>query len=67
VHVIGGANLIRQALAAGLVGELTIIAAPVTWAPENACSTDSANLPDSEHLGVRQPPFAPFAGYRVKK
>jgi dihydrofolate reductase len=30
VHVMGGADLIRQALAAGLVDELTIIIAPVT-------------------------------------
>jgi dihydrofolate reductase len=30
VHVMGGADLIRQALAAGLAGELTIIIAPVT-------------------------------------
>jgi dihydrofolate reductase len=30
VHVMGGADVIRQALAAGLVDELTIIIAPLT-------------------------------------
>ena len=47
VHVMGGADLIRQALAAGLVNELTIIIAPVTLGPASACSRGSANPSNS--------------------
>jgi dihydrofolate reductase len=38
VHVMGGADVIRQALDAGLVDELTIIVAPVVPAAASGCS-----------------------------
>jgi dihydrofolate reductase len=41
VHVMGGADVIRQALAAGLVEELTTIIAPVVLGGASACSRTS--------------------------
>lgn len=66
VHVMGGADIIRQALAAGLVDELTVIIAPVVLgAGKRLFEGVSASL-DLEHLGVRQSRFATFIDYRVK-
>jgi dihydrofolate reductase len=67
VHVMGGADLIRQALAAGLAGELTIITAPVTLGAGKRLSGGSGESLEPGHLGVRQSPFATFTGYRVKR
>ncbi len=67
VHVMGGADLIRQALAAGLAGELTIIIAPVTLGTGKRLSGGFGESLELGHLGVRQSPFATFTGYRVKK
>jgi hypothetical protein len=67
VHLMGGADLIRQALAAGLVDELTIIIAPVTLGAGKRLSDGFGESLELEHLGVRQSPFATFIGYRVKK
>ena len=66
VHVMGGADLIRQALAAGLVDELTIIIAPVTLGAGKRLFEGFSESLELEHLGVRQSPFATFIGYRVK-
>ncbi len=63
----GGADLIRQALAAGLVDELTIIIAPVTLGAGKRLFDGFGESLDSEHLGARQSRFATFIGYRVKK
>ena len=43
VHVMGGAEIIRQALAAGIIDELTIIMAPVVMGAESDSSTGSRN------------------------
>ena len=61
----GGADVIRQALEAGLVDELTIIVAPVILgAGKNLFEGFTRSL-DLEHIGVRQSPFATFIDYRV--
>ena len=66
VHIMGGADVIRQALEAGLVDELTIIIAPVILGGgKRLFETFSTSL-DMEHLGVRQSRYATFVDYRVK-
>ena len=65
VHVMGGADVIRQALAAGLVDELTIIMAPVVLGGGKRLFEGFDQSVDLEHLGVRQSPFATFIDYRV--
>ena len=67
VHVMGGADLLRQALAAGLVDELTIIIAPVVLGGGKRLFDGFGESVELEHLGVRQSPFATFIDYRVKK
>jgi dihydrofolate reductase len=66
VHVMGGADVIRQALAAGIVDELTIIIAPVVMGGGKRLFDGFTQSLDLEHLGVRQSPFATFIDYRVK-
>jgi dihydrofolate reductase len=66
VHIMGGAEIIRQALEAGLVDELTIIVAPVTLGGGKRLFEGFTQSLDLEHLGVRQSPFATFIDYRVK-
>lgn len=67
VHVMGGADVIRQALAAGLIDELTIIIAPVILGGGKRLFEGFTNSMDLEHLGVRQSPYATFIDYRVKR
>lgn len=66
VHVMGGAQIIRQALEAGIVDELTIIVAPVVLGGGKRLFDGFSRSLDLEHLGVRQSPFATFIDYRVK-
>ena len=66
VHVMGGADVIRQALEAGLVDELTIIVAPVALGGGKLLFDGFSRSLELEHLGVRQSPFATFITYRVK-
>ena len=66
VHVMGGADVIRQALAAGLVEELTIIVAPVVLGGGKLLFDGFSHQLELEHLGVRQSPLATFIDYRVK-
>ena len=66
VHVMGGAQVIRQALSAGLVDELTIIVAPVVLGGGKRLFDGPSGSVELEHLGVRQSPFATFIDYRVK-
>jgi dihydrofolate reductase len=66
VHVMGGADTIRQALEAGLVDELTIIVAPVILGDGKRLFEGFTESLDLEHLGVRQSQFATFIDYRVK-
>ena len=66
VHVMGGAEVIRQALAAGIVDELTIIIAPVVLCGGKRLFEGFSTSLELEHLGVRQSQFATFVDYRVK-
>jgi dihydrofolate reductase len=67
VHLMGGADVIRQALEAGLVDELTIIVAPVVLGGGKLLFDGFARSLELEHLGVRQSPWATFIDYRVKR
>ena len=67
VHVMGGAEVIRQALAAGMVDELTIIIAPVTLGAGKRLFDGLGASLELEQLGVRQSRFATFIEYRVTK
>ncbi len=67
VHVMGGAQVIRQALSDGLVDELSIIIAPVLLGDGKRLFDGYSQPAELEHLGVRQSPFATFIDYAVKK
>jgi dihydrofolate reductase len=67
VHVMGGADIIRQALAAGLVDRLSIIIAPVILGGGKRLFEGFEHDIELEHLGVRQSRFATFVDYRVVK
>ena len=67
VHVMGGADVIRQALEAGLVDELTIIVAPVVLGGGKRLFEGFTKSLDLEHIGIRQSPYATFVDYRVKR
>jgi dihydrofolate reductase len=65
VHVMGGADVIRQALAAGLVDELTIIVAPVVLGGGKRLFEGFDRSIDLEQMSVRQSRWATFIQYRV--
>jgi dihydrofolate reductase len=65
VHVMGGADVIRQALAAGLVDELSIILAPVVLGRGKRLFEGFDQDVELEHLGVTQTRLATFVDYRV--
>ena len=67
VNVMGGADVIRQALAAGVVDELSIIIAPVVLGGGKRLFEDFDRSIELEHIGVRQSPLATFIDYRVKR
>jgi dihydrofolate reductase len=67
VHVMGGADVIRQALDAGLVDELTIIIAPVILGDGKGLFDGFSSSLELEQLGVRQSRYATFIDYRVKR
>ena len=67
VHVMGGAEVIRQALQAGLVDELTIIVAPVILGGGKRLFDGFSDSVELEHIGLRQSPFATFVDYSVKR
>ena len=66
VSVMGGADVIRQALTAGLLDELTIIVAPVVLGGGKRLFDGFTDSFELEHAGVRQSPYATFIDYRVK-
>jgi dihydrofolate reductase len=66
VHVMGGADVIRQALEAGLVEELTLILAPVILGGGKRLFDGFTQSLDLEHSGLRQSRHATFVDYRVK-
>jgi dihydrofolate reductase len=65
VHVMGGAEIIRQALEAGIVDELSIIMAPVVLGGGKRLFEGFSRSMDLQQLGVRQSQFATFIDYRV--
>jgi dihydrofolate reductase len=65
VSVMGGADVIRQALEAGLVDELTIIVAPVILGRGKHLFEGFDHDIELEHLGARQSKYATFVDYRV--
>ena len=65
VSVMGGADVIRQALDAGVVEELTLIVAPIVLGGGKRLFEGFSKDVELEHLGVRQSPFATFIDYRV--
>ena len=67
VSIMGGAEIIREALDAGIVDELTIIVAPVVLGGGKRLFEGFTRSLELEHLGVRQSPFATFIDYRVKR
>ena len=67
VHIMGGADVIRQALEAGLVEELTIIVAPVVLGGGKRLFDGFSRSLELEHIGLRQSPHATFIDYRVKR
>jgi len=66
VHVMGGAEIIRQALEVGVLDELSIIIAPVVLGGGKLLFDGFSQLLELEQLGVRQSQFATFIDYRVK-
>jgi dihydrofolate reductase len=66
VNVMGGADVIRQALEAGIVDELTIIVAPVVLGDGKRLFDGFARSLELEHLGMRQSALATFIDYRVR-
>jgi dihydrofolate reductase len=66
VSIMGGADVIRQALADGLVDELTIVIAPVVLGGGKRLFEGFTGQLELEHLGVRQSALATFVDYRVK-
>jgi dihydrofolate reductase len=62
----GGAELIREALEAGIVDELTIIVAPVIMGGGKRLFDGFTRSLDLEQLGVRQSAFATFIDYRIR-
>jgi dihydrofolate reductase len=65
VSISGGADVIRQALAAGLVDELSIIVAPVILGAGKRLFEGFHHDIELTHLGVRQSEHATFIDYRV--
>ncbi len=66
MHVMGGADVIRQSLEAGLVDELTIIVAPVVLGGGKRLFDGFSESFELQHLGVRQSPHATFIDYQVR-
>ena len=65
VHVMGGADVIRQALAAGHVQELSLSIAPVILGAGKRLFDDSTPPFRLEHVNLLQSPFATHITYRV--
>jgi dihydrofolate reductase len=67
VHVMGGADVMRQAFAGGWVDEFTLIVAPVVLGAGKRLFEGFDRSFELEQCGVRQSQFATFVEYRVKK
>ncbi len=67
VHVMGGADVIRQALVGGRVEEFTLIVAPVLLGAGKRLFDGFDRSLDLEQRSVRQSQFATFLEYRLAK
>jgi dihydrofolate reductase len=67
VHVMGGGETIRGALAAGLIDELTIILAPLILGAGKRLFEGFDQDVELRQLSVRQSDFATFVEYAVKR
>jgi len=67
VHFMGGADVIRQALRAGYIQELSISIAPVILGAGKRLFDGFDEDIELEHVGVRQSAFATHITYRVKE
>ena len=67
VSLMGGADVIRQALEAGLVDKLSLIIAPITLGGGKRLFEGFTKQLELEHEGVRQSQFATFVDYRIEK
>jgi dihydrofolate reductase len=67
VHLMGGADVIRQGLASGQIDELSIIVAPIVLGAGKGLFDGFDQRVELEHLGIRQSRFATFIDYRVKR
>ena len=65
VSIMGGADVIRQALRAGYVEELAITIAPVVLGGGKRLFDGFDETVRLEHLRVRQSPFATHIAYRI--
>ena len=65
VGLAGGADVIRQGLAAGVVEELTIIVSPVILGGGKRLFEGFEESLDLAQTGIRQSDFATFISYRV--
>jgi dihydrofolate reductase len=66
VFIMGGADVIRQALRAGVVEELSISIAPVVLGNGKRLFDDFDETVSLEHLRLLQSPFATHITYRVR-
>jgi len=62
----GGPEVIRQALAAGLVDELTVTIAPLVLGGGKRLFDGFDQTVVLQHAGLRQSPFATHLTYRVQ-
>ena len=67
VNIMGGGDIIRQALDANLVDELWTIIAPITLGGGKRLFDGLERRLELEPFSVRQSSYATFVGYRVKK
>jgi dihydrofolate reductase len=65
VQIMGGADLIRQALRAGHIEEFTLTIAPVVLGAGKRLFDGFDLSFELEHVGVRQSPFATHITYRL--
>ena len=63
----GGAEIIRQALAAAIIDELTIIIAPVVMGAGKRLFDGFSRSLKLKQLGVRQSQHATFIQHRVQR
>lgn len=66
VHIMGGGEIVRQALSAALVDELTLIVAPVVMGAGRRLFDGFSQSLDLEQASVRQSELATFLEYRLR-